>query len=84
MGPIPPEDEDKPDHYVAACRVCVALEHMVFGKGWPGKEVRAAVYLWDWHHCSQLSAGGRWFDFGNCPEGYRRCLVIYRAAGWPG
>lgn len=97
MGPIPPEAEWE-GPYAACCRVCVALEDLVFNDDadWMyyktfgeyrepfGRARRAALRLWNWHHCHDLSDGGGRFDYGNCPEGYRRCLVLYRAAGWDG
>lgn len=92
MGPIPREEE-RGGRYEANCRACVALARIVFMDDWDramtfgysrSDTQRIATWLWNWHHCYDLSGGGRWFDFGNCPEGYRRCLVLYRAAGWNG
>lgn len=92
MGPIPSEPEGG-DSYVAACRVCVALDRLVFDGpphwvyfmiGHQPRTVRNARALYNWHHCVKLSAVGRLFDYGNSPEGWRRCLVLYHAAGWTG
>lgn len=86
LGPIAmtaPED-------VGDCRVCVALERWAALGGYmggpppSGRLVEAlALSLFDWHQGWDLM-GTRGFLLGRGAEVYRRCCVIYEAAGWRG
>jgi len=44
---------------------------------------RAFALLHDWHQGWQLYEAKAIANPGQGPECYRRCLLIYRAAGWP-
>lgn len=88
-GPVPwgPEGDDDPD---GDCRVCAALDPWMFGDY--GQQLspaqrradRAAVELIDWHQGWDLKQVVPGFLLGRGLECFRRCVVIYRAAGWEG
>lgn len=83
LGPIA---QTAPDD-IGCCRVCEALEWAL----WPSRDRRPAqrlaeamaLALFDWHQGWDL-LGTPGFNLGDGPEVYRRCCVIYEAAGWRG
>lgn len=83
-GPVPwgPAGDDDPD---GDCRTCAALDEWAFSGGNYrfGKEARAALRLFDWHQGWDLRDTPG-FMLGRGTECFRRCVVIYRAAGWTG
>lgn len=71
-GPAGDFDPDGP------CRCCAALGIL---QSWPEcRSRRAAVWLSEYHFGVDVHDNKE--EMGDGPECFRRCVVIYRAAGW--
>jgi len=62
------------------CRCCQALS--MVPENAPESVEDAVARLILYHQGSDLYAPHHPTDIGNTPECYRRCVLIYRAAGW--
>lgn len=70
-----------PDPDPAECRVCEALDEVLYGTH---RYSSPAARLMDWHMGYDLYFPDENWRLGRGPECYRRCLLVYVAAGWPG